>query len=271
VTDFPVLGPVADPAPPEWLQPLLAVVADADARDITRFLPPKTGGQPAAVLVLFGEGRDGPDVLLIERAAGLRRHAGQPAFPGGALDPTDDGPVAAALREAEEEVGLDPSGVAVLATLPDLYLPVTGFVVTPVLAWWQRPTPVAPVDPAEVAGVVRVPIAELSNPANRVEVHHPAGRIGPGFAVRDLLVWGFTAGLLDAILRMGGWERPWQPAAVRTVDPAQLRDRIRRPLTESNAQETVAAVVEEELDRELGDRALGDRVLDKAAKDQEAG
>ena len=243
-------GPQAsDPSPPQWLEPLLAVAGDADARDITRFLPPKDGGRPAAVLILFGEGAEGPDVLLIERAASLRKHAGQPAFPGGALDPTDDGPVAAALREAEEEVGLDPSGVVVLATLPELYLPVSGFVVTPVLAWWRRPTSVAPVDPAEVAGVVRVPIQELSDPANRVEVHHPAGRIGPGFAVRDLLVWGFTAGLLDALLRMGGWERPWQPAAVRTLDPAQLRDRVNRPLADGSMQ----TVVEEELNRELGD------------------
>lgn len=243
-----------DAAPPLWLESLLTAAADADARDITRFLPPKEGGRPAAVLVLFGEAAEGPDVLLIERAAGLRKHAGQPAFPGGALDPTDGGPVAAALREAEEEVGLDPSGVAVLATLPELYLPVSGFVVTPVLGWWQRPSPVAPVDPAEVAGVVRVPIHELSDPANRVEVHHPAGRVGPGFAVRDLLVWGFTAGLLDAILRMGGWERPWKPAAIRTLDPAQLRDRVDRPLADGS--------VESELTGELGD---------PARKDQEAG
>jgi 8-oxo-dGTP pyrophosphatase MutT (NUDIX family) len=248
----------SDPAPPDWLEPLLAAAADAEASDITRFLPPKHGGRPAAVLVLFGEGPDGPDLLLIERAAGLRKHAGQPAFPGGAVDPSDDGPVAAALREAEEEVGLDPNGVTVLATFPELYLPVTGFVVTPVLGWWWRPSPVAPVDPAEVAGVVRVPLQELSDPANRVEVHHPAGRIGPGFAVRDLLVWGFTAGLLDAILRMGGWERPWKPAAIRTLDPAQLRDRVDRPLADGSVEEEVAS----ELDRELGD---------PAHKDQEAG
>jgi 8-oxo-dGTP pyrophosphatase MutT (NUDIX family) len=265
-------SPISDTAPPDWLEPLLTVAADTDARDITSFLPPKVGGRPAAVLVLFGEGKDGPDVLLIERAAGLRKHAGQPAFPGGALDPTDDGPVAAALREAEEEVGLDPSGVTVLATLPELFLPVTGFVVTPVLGWWHRPSAVAPVDAAEVADVVRVPLDELSDPVNRVEVHHPAGRIGPGFAVRDLLVWGFTAGLLDALLRMGGWERPWQPAAIRTLDPAQLRDRVDRPLADgsmdrsSKAGMTNAAnaanaetAVENDLDGELGDSVHTDQ------------
>ena len=259
-------SPVSDAAPPPWLEPLLTVAADADARDITRFLPPKDGGRPAAVLVLFGEGSDGPDVLLIERAAGMRKHAGQPAFPGGALDPTDDGPVGAALREAQEEVGLDPNGVTVLATLPELYLPVTGFVVTPVLAWWSRPSAVAPMDPAEVAGVVRVPIEELSDPVNRVEVHHPAGRVGPGFAVRDLLVWGFTAGLLDALLRMGGWERPWQPAAIRTLDPAQLRDRVDRPLADGSMERSskegmsnAEKAIENDLDEELGDSVQTDQ------------
>ena len=71
----------------------------------------------AAVLVLFGEGPDGPDVLLTQRAATLRKHAGQPAFPGGRIDPDDDGPVGAALREAREETGLNPSGCDVLAVL----------------------------------------------------------------------------------------------------------------------------------------------------------
>ena len=77
------------------------------------------GGRPGAVLVLFGEDPDaGPDILLIERAHDMRSHAGQPAFPGGAVDDDDSGPVAAALREAVEETGLDPAGVDVLAELP---------------------------------------------------------------------------------------------------------------------------------------------------------
>jgi 8-oxo-dGTP pyrophosphatase MutT (NUDIX family) len=158
-------------------------------------------------------GRAGaPDVLLLERAHTLRNHAGQPAFPGGAADPGDDGPVGTALREASEEVGLDPSTVEVVTVMPALWLPPSNFVVTPVLGWWRDPHPVAVGDPAEVARVERVPIAELADPANRLRVRHPSGHIGPAFAVHDMLVWGFTAGLISAILDLAGWTRPWNRA-----------------------------------------------------------
>lgn len=178
--------------------------------------------------MLFGESEGGPDLLLIERSATLRSHAGQPAFPGGALDPSDDGPVAAALREAGEETGLDPAGVDVLATLPALAVPPSGYVTVPVLAWWREPTAVAPVDPDEVAAVVRVPLAELVEPVNRVVVRHPSGHLGPAFEVGGLLVWGFTAGLIDRLLALGGWERPWRPAPVRNL-PSAVRRSAARP------------------------------------------
>src|SRR6185312_6511925 len=112
-----------------------------------------------AVLMLFADGPAGPDVLLIERAHTLRSHAGQPAFPGGAIDPEDDGAVGAALREAHEEAGIEPASVEIVAELPQLFIPVSGFVVTPVLAWWRDPHDVEPVDTSEVAAVVRVPVA----------------------------------------------------------------------------------------------------------------
>jgi 8-oxo-dGTP pyrophosphatase MutT (NUDIX family) len=144
----------------------------------------------------------------------MRSHAGQPAFPGGALDPQDSGPVAAALREAQEETGLDPAGVEVLHELPQLWLPPSNFVVTPVLAYWREPSPVAAMDPAEVASVHRVPLAELTDPANRVKVRHPSGYIGDGFEVQGMLVWGFTAGLLDRIIALAGWERPWDSGRI---------------------------------------------------------
>jgi 8-oxo-dGTP pyrophosphatase MutT (NUDIX family) len=177
-------------------------------------LPPAGGGRRSAVLVLFGEGPDGPDLLFIERARALRSHAGQPSFPGGALDPEDgdpdgEGPVRAALREAEEETGLDPSGVAVFGRLPDLYIPVSDFVVTPVLGWWRRETPVAPVDPAEVAAVFRASVTELTDPGNRATLQHPSGFTGPAFLIGDHLIWGFTAGVTDRLLHYCGWEKPW--------------------------------------------------------------
>ena len=196
---------------PAWLAPLVEATADLDATELSRFLPPDDSGRQSAVLILFG---DGPDVLLIQRAPDMRSHAGQPAFPGGALDPDDDGPVAAALREAQEETGLDPTGVQVIHTLPQLWLPPSNFVVTPVLAYWREPSPVSAVDPAEVASVHRVPIAELTEPGNRVKVRHPSGYIGDGFEVQGMLVWGFTAGLLDRIIALAGWERPWDSGRI---------------------------------------------------------
>src|ERR1700716_3186768 len=96
-------------------------------------------------------------------------------FPGGAPAPADDGPVDTALREAVEEVGLDPAGVRPLALLPRLFVPVSGFDVTPVLAEWTTPSAVRAVDPAETAAVARVPIAHLADPAHRLLVRHPSG------------------------------------------------------------------------------------------------
>ncbi|MHA6762147.1 NUDIX hydrolase [Streptacidiphilus sp. PAMC 29251] len=199
---------------PDWLLPVRDAAERLEPQQLSRFLPPAEGGRRSAVLVLFGSGPKGPDLLLIERARSLRSHAGQPSFPGGALDPEDGdprgpGPVNAALREAWEETGLDPSGVQVFGVLPNLYIPVSNFVVTPVLGWWREQTPVAPVDPAEVAAVFRVPIDELAAPERRARLKHPSGFTGPAFLVEGRLVWGFTAGVIDRILHHAGLEQPW--------------------------------------------------------------
>ncbi len=200
---------------PPWLRPLADLAGSLTEAELMRNEPPADGGRFSAVLILFGEGADGPDVLLIERSGASRQHAGQAAFPGGAVDPGDDGPVDTALREAAEETGLDPAGVDVIATLPALWLPPSRFFVTPVLGWWRTPSEVCALDPAEVAAVARVPIAALVDPLNRTRLRHPSGHIGPAFDVGDLLIWGFTAHLLDRLLDVGGFARPWDTESIR--------------------------------------------------------
>jgi len=200
--------------------------------DPARLLPDVDTARPAAVLVLFGALDAGPaaadrpavardlDVLLQRRAATLGHHAGQIAFPGGRVEPSDDGPVTAALREAVEETGLQASGVEVLGVLPPLAVPVSNHLVTPVPAWWTQPSRVAAVDHAETVDVFRVPVADLLDPANRRTTVHRLGATtyrSPAFLAGDHLVWGFTAIVLDRLFDALGWAEPWDRR--RTVDP----------------------------------------------------
>jgi 8-oxo-dGTP pyrophosphatase MutT (NUDIX family) len=202
---------------PAWLHPLVDSLDGMTFADLSRYGPPEDGsGRASAVLMALADTVDGPGVVLLERAATLRTHAGQVAFPGGAADPGED-PATTALREAHEEVGLDAASVQVIATLPALYLPPSGFVVTPVLAWWREPHPVRAMAASEVAGVAVIPVRELADPANRFRVRHPSGFRGPGFEAGGMFIWGFTAGLLDGLLVHGGWARDWDDTVMRDL------------------------------------------------------
>ncbi|MDM8085409.1 CoA pyrophosphatase [Cellulomonas cellasea] len=187
-------------------------------------------GRPAAVLVLFGVLDHAPaletvssvgsdlDVLLTRRSATLGHHPGQVSFPGGRLDPGDRTPAEAALREAREETGLDPAGVDILGTLPQVPVTVSRHLVTPVVGWWTRPSPVVAVDHAETADVFRVPVADLLHPANRRTATLTRGArtySSPAFLAGEHVVWGFTALVLDAMFDTLGWNVPWD--ATRTV------------------------------------------------------
>ncbi|MEV6068651.1 CoA pyrophosphatase [Nocardia sp. NPDC052001] len=206
-----------DPADPTGMNPILKRLASAAMR-----------AREAAVLVLFsGDETVDPnalgglpadaDVLLTQRAATMRTHSGQVAFPGGGVEPGDDGPIGTALREAQEETGLDPAGVEPIAVLPKIFVPPSRFDVTPVVAYWRTPGEVGVVSENEATRVVRVPVADLIDPANRFVVRHPLGYMGPAFTVDGMLVWGFTGGVLAGLLAVSGWEHEWDHHDVRDL------------------------------------------------------
>jgi 8-oxo-dGTP pyrophosphatase MutT (NUDIX family) len=201
---------------PAWLAPI-AELADTVRPDQMAPLlwDPPSNARPAAVLVCFADGAEGPEMLLTERSNQLRNHAGQISFAGGASEPDDDSPAATAVREAHEEVGLDPESVAVFGTLPARWLVPSNFAVTPVLAYWQDRHQLAASD-GEVFRILHEPIDRLLDPDNRFTVVHPSGWRGPAFDVGTPL-WGFTAGVISMLFRLAGLEKPWDDTVTRPL------------------------------------------------------
>jgi 8-oxo-dGTP pyrophosphatase MutT (NUDIX family) len=236
---------LAPDAAPPWLKPLTDNCRDVKSA-YRRRVPPEVlamvmaanvkaavsgDGRDAAVLVLFsgpsesasGGLPDDADLLVTVRASTLRHHAGQAAFPGGAADPGDGGPVHTALREANEETGIDISRLQPLCTLERMFIPPSGFHVVPVLAYSPDPGPVAVVDESETAIVARVPVRAFVNPQNRIMVYRKENTrrtAGPAFLLNEMLVWGFTGQVISAMLDVAGWAQPWNTDDIREVEDA---------------------------------------------------
>ena len=159
----------------------------------------------AAVLIPVTD-RAEPGVILTHRPETMRRHAGQAAFPGGRVDPGDADEIAAALREAEEEIGLAPSLVEVVRAV-DLYRTITGYTVTPVIGVIPPDLPLVP-NPHEVASIFEVPLAFLLDPANHLQVeidwngeprHYWEMHYG------EHRIWGATAAMIVNLSRRLAW------------------------------------------------------------------
>ncbi len=181
-----------------WLPDQAAAKSDFDLNPGVDFGPREL--RPAAVLIPLIERPEGVSVMLTRRADTLTKHSGQIAFPGGRLDPGETA-VEAALREALEEVALDPTGVEVLG-LGDAYETGTGFLITPVVGWLAEPPEVTPSE-AEVADIFETPWDFLMDAANHrrdfLDMADGDRRWFWAMPWEDRYIWGVTAGVIRAL------------------------------------------------------------------------
>jgi 8-oxo-dGTP pyrophosphatase MutT (NUDIX family) len=187
---------------PGWMIPLVRHIETVDATSISETDPPACdfGERQAAVLiVLASDGDSGPSVVLQQRSPHLRHHPGEISFPGGRREPGDSSPVDTALREANEEVGLQRADVDPVALFPRLLIRATGFEVTAVVAHWRDPTTLTP-DATETTAVQRVPLSELADTSGWYDLRHPIGWNGRAIQLPFGTLWGYTADLIRATI-----------------------------------------------------------------------
>lgn len=226
---------------PRWMRSLLSDVARARTHPDVRGVDargrsgPVKADRSAAVLMLFSGAdhlqADPPQdaaLLLTHRSPSMRSHSGQIAFPGGRVDDTDLNAVDAALREAWEETGLDRTTVTPVAELEPVHIRASGYPVHPVLGYWHTPGEVGVASPTEADDVFPAYLSDLVDPRNRLMVGW-SGWKGPAFTINDYLVWGFTAGLISALLHQGGWEHEWDRETTLDLQDTLAKSRNNEP------------------------------------------
>jgi 8-oxo-dGTP pyrophosphatase MutT (NUDIX family) len=155
----------------------------------------------AAVLVPIVFRRGEPGLIVTKRTMNVAKHKGQISFPGGMREPEDKDEIENALREAKEEIGIDPSSITVAGVLDD-YATTTGFAVTPVVGFVE-PNAVLTPDPIEVSEIIEVPLAALREPSSHELVTVEYGNVGyryHRYSVGDNIIWGATAGIIHHFL-----------------------------------------------------------------------